>query len=113
MSEKEKSFAGSETLLVVSPKVKTEMCFHYRGSDDLINLIMFIGVRPFLNIDLSLQFKKMIVKADSFVFRNELGQVTKVLSSSEMEQKYEIRLASPYDVKWNNKLILKVPDKKK
>lgn len=107
MSEKPKSFAEASNIMVVSPKVKSELCLRFVDLNDLPALISFVGTSPTINPDMSLQFKKQTVKPGSYIFRNEYGEVTAVKSEKEMEASFELRADQAYTDKFANKVTVK------
>ena len=57
----QKEFATAKTSVVIKPKTKNELVMIYRGLQDLKSLILFVGSRPVLNADASIQYKKFII----------------------------------------------------
>lgn len=103
-------------LHLIQSKVKPELCFNYRGMEDIPDLIGFVGVSPTINPDLSLQVKKQTIKPGSFILRNEYGNITKVLTSDELEKSFEIRSSKPYSSEYaapGQKKSVKVVEVKK
>ena len=86
----QKEFATAKTSVVIKPKTKNELVMIYRGLQDLKSLILFVGSRPVLNADASIQYKKFIIADNSVVFRNGNGQVSKVMTFEEAENLYDI-----------------------
>jgi len=85
-----KTFETAKTSIVLKPKTKPEMAMVYRGLQDLKSLILFVGSKPVLNADATIQYRKHIVKDNSVIFRNANGQVSKILSFEEASKVYEI-----------------------
>ena len=71
-------------------KTRQEQALQYKGLENIASLIKFVGKPPALLSDLSLKYKKHIIKAGMYVFCDTLGNVTKVMSSSEFNALYEI-----------------------
>lgn len=83
-------FAEAKNCVALKPKSVAVTAFVYRDLSDLKNLILFVGNRPLINPDTSLQFKKQTVKENSVVMRNAYGEVTEVLSYDDAANKYDI-----------------------
>jgi len=96
--------ADTRQSLALKPKVVVVQAFHYRGFKDLKNLIQFVGSRPIINEDASLQFKKVIIPDNSIVFRNEYGAVVRVMSYDEANKMYEIGAQSDWKPEHANKV---------
>lgn len=78
-------------IVVIAPKVRLSTMFHYVGFEDVPNLIKFVGRSPVLNLDMSLQYKKVIIVPDSYVEVNGFGDVLKVIPAADLEKHYEVR----------------------
>ena len=72
-------------VLTVRYKSPEFLVLHYRGLQDLENLIKFVGKSPVINADMTLKYKKQVIKNDCYVFVNDYGDVTKVVSLSELK----------------------------
>lgn len=89
-------FENAATIAILKPKTKPFETFIYRGFDDLEKLIKYVGSRPALNPDLSLQFKKAIVKPNSVIIRNSFGEVVRVMTFEEAAENYDIAASSSF-----------------
>ena len=83
-------FKTAKSSVILKLKVIPVQALVYRGFEDLEKLIKFVGSRPVINADMTIQFKKTLVPANSVVFRNEFGEVTKVMSFDDAEKMYDI-----------------------
>lgn len=89
-TEQTNAFTNAKNVVALKPKSVAVQAFVYKSLNDLKALISFIGNRPLINPDTSLQFKKMTVKENSVVMRNSYGEVTEVLTFDEAQNKYDI-----------------------
>ena len=89
-------FEKVNTMTILKPKTTPIETFVYRGFDDLEKLIKYIGSRPTLNPDLSLQFKKAVVKPNSVLTRNAFGEVAQVMTFEEAAAKYDIAATTEF-----------------
>lgn len=78
-----------KNVLTVRYKSPEFLVFHYRDLQDLENLIKFVGKTPQINADMTLKYKKQIIKNDTYVFRNEYGDVTKIVTKDELKLGYD------------------------
>ena len=80
-------------ILVLKPKSPEVQAFVYENEMDQANLIAFVGKRPVLDIENGktvLLYRKNKIVPGSIVFRNEFGDVVKVLTIEEMENIYDV-----------------------
>lgn len=92
----ENPFEKVNTMTILKPKTTPIETFVYRGFDDLEKLIKYIGNRPTLNPDLSLQFKKAVVKPNSVITRNAFGEVSQVMTFEEAATRYDIAATTEF-----------------
>lgn len=90
-------FENVATIAILKPKTKPFETFIYRGFDDLEKLIKYVGSRPALNPDLSLQFKKAVIKPNSVIIRNSFGEVVRVMTFEEAAEQYDIAASAAFD----------------
>ena len=90
-------FENASTIAILKPKTKPFETFIYRGFDDLEKLIKYVGSRPALNPDLSLQFKKAVIKPNSVIIRNSFGEVVRVMTFEEAAEQYDIAASVTFD----------------
>jgi len=90
-------FENANTITILKPKTKPFETFIYRGFDDLEKLIKYVGARPTLNPDLSLQFKKTVVKPNSVLIRSAFGEVTRVMTFEEAAEQFDIAASAAFD----------------
>lgn len=83
-------FAEAKNCVAIKPKSVAVSAFVYKSLADLKNLILFVGNRPLINPDTSLQFKKMTVKENSVILRNAYGEVTTVMSFEDAANRFDI-----------------------
>ena len=100
-------FVNSKQSLVLKLKVVATQAFHYRNFSDLKTLIQFVGSRPVINEDASLQFKKVVVPDNSIVLRDEYGAVVRVMSYEEADKGFEIAAQSEWKAEHANKVKAK------
>jgi hypothetical protein len=97
------------SIVIIAPKVRLTTVFHYKGIEDIPNLIKFVGKAPIINLDMSLQFKKFIIVPDSYVEVNSFGDVVKVIPAGDLEKFYEVREVSEWIDAAENKVIERAP----
>ena len=89
-------FENAATIAILKPKTKPFETFNYKGFEDLEKLIRYIGSRPVLNSDLSLQYKKHTIKPGCLVIRNAFGEVARVMTYDEAQVQYDITASAPF-----------------
>ena len=104
----ENPFTSAKESIVITPKVTAEQVYHYKGFENLKNLIGFVGARPLINEDGSLQFRKVLIPENSIIFRNSLGQVTKVMNYESAGTMYDIVAQSDFLPEHKNVVVPKV-----
>ena len=80
-------------VLNLKPKAPEVLGFVYENATDLADLIAFVGKKPVVDVENGktiFMFRKHIIKDGSVVFRNEYGDVVKVMSIEEMETVYDV-----------------------
>lgn len=105
---KENVFTEAKQSLILKSKVVPVQAFVYKDFSDLENLIKFVGSRPLINGDMSIQFKKTIVPKNSVVMRNQYGEVMSALTFDQANNLYEIAAQSEFKPEHVNKVIDKV-----
>lgn len=93
----ELTFDNAKTMVILRPKSTPVEAIIYKGFDDLESLIGFVGARPALNPDLTMQFKKQVVKPGSVVTRNSFGEVVAVMTLEQASERFDIAASAPYD----------------
>lgn len=91
------TFETAKQMVILRPKSTPVEAIIYKGFDDLESLIGFVGSRPALNPDLTLQFKKQVVKPGSVVTRNSFGEVVAVMTLEQASERFDIAASAPYD----------------
>lgn len=89
-------------ILVLKPKAPEVQAFVYENETDLENLTRFVGKNPvidFLSGTKTVRFRKQEVKDGSIVFRNEFGDVVKVMTVEEAENIYDIEGEYDFTIK--------------
>lgn len=89
-------------ILVLKSKAPEVQAFVYENENDLAQLITFVGKKPVVDIENGktiFMFKKQVIKNGSIVFRNEYGDVIKVLTIEEMENIYDVENTSDFTTK--------------
>lgn len=89
-------------ILVLKPKAPEVQGFVYENEMDQANLIAFVGKRPVLDIENGktvLFYRKSKIIPGSIVFRNEYGDVVKVLTIEEAEAIYDIENTFDFTLK--------------
>ena len=104
----ENPFTSAKESIVITPKVTPERVYHYKGFENLKNLIGFVGARPLINEDGGLQFKKVLVPENSIIFRNSLRHVTKVMNYESAATMYDIAAQSDFLPEHKNVVVPKV-----
>ena len=104
---KENVFTEAKQSVILKSKVVPVQAFVYKDFNDLENLIKFVGSRPIINGDMTIQFKKTIVPKNSVVMRNQYGEVINVLSFDQANTAYEIAAQSEFKPEHINKVIAK------
>ena len=100
-------FEVAKQSVILKTKVIPTMAFIYRGFPDLENLIKFVGSRPMINGDMTLQFKKTIVPNNSVVLRNQYGEIVKVMTFADAADTYDIAAQSDFRPEDSNKVVAK------
>jgi len=100
-------FEVAKQSVILKTKVIPTMAFIYRGFPDLENLIKFVGSRPMINGDMTLQFKKTIVPNNSVVLRNQYGEIVKVMTFADAADTYDIAAQSDFRPEDSNKVVIK------
>jgi hypothetical protein len=100
-------FETAKSAVVLKPKSTPELCFIYRGMADLKNLIQFVGSRPIINEDMSIQIKKTVIPENSVIWRNPYGEVTKCMTFEQAFNSFEIAASNDFDSKFANKVLEK------
>lgn len=78
-------------ILSVRLKTKVQNIFHFVNmNESLKDLIKFVGKPPVIQADLSLKYKKHVIKDNSYIFLSESGEIMKVIGSEEFNNSYEI-----------------------
>jgi len=111
MPEKDENSAGN--LVVISPKVTDRVMFHYRGIEDLPDLIDFVGKPPVIHADKSLHFRKTEVTEGDYLEVNQYGEVTSVLTSENINKSFVLKARKPFTPDYKNKVIEKPKRTKK
>lgn len=106
-------FEDALTIAILKPKTKPFETFIYRGFDDLEKLIKYVGSRPALNPDLSLQFKKAVVKPNSVIIRNAFGEVVRVMTFKEAAEQYDIAASAAFDADRDSNKVQAKPAKER
>jgi hypothetical protein len=102
---KENVFTEAKQSVILKTKVVPVQAFVYKDFSDLENLIKFVGSRPLINGDMSIQFKKTIVPKNSVVMRNQYGEVISALTFDQANTLYEIAAQSEFKPEHVNKVI--------
>lgn len=97
-----------KNIILIRPKTIEQIGFCYGGFEDLPALIKFVGSAPTINIDLTLNFKKVNVKIHDIVFRNYFGEVTHTTTEDKLNEGYEIVNTLDYAPEYDNKVTPKV-----
>jgi hypothetical protein len=105
---KENVFTEAKQSVILKTKVVPVQAFVYKDFSDLENLIKFVGSRPLINGDMSIQFKKTIVPKNSVVMRNQYGEVMSALTFDQANTLYVIAAQSEFKPEHVNKVIDKV-----
>jgi hypothetical protein len=100
-------------VLKIAPMVSEKLVFNYTGLIDLPNLIRFVGKTPLINSDMSLQFKKQIVKAGDTLEVNSFGEVIKIYSQDELKASWELKGVMDFSDEHVNKIREKPPQVRK
>jgi hypothetical protein len=100
-------FETSKNAVILKTKVVPEMAYIYRGFNDLKNLILFVGSKPMINGDMSLQFRKVVVPENSVVMRNKYGEIVRVLTFEQAALLYDIAAQSDFRPEDENKVVAK------
>lgn len=84
-----------ENLVSIKPKTIEQIGFVYNGTEDLPNLIKFVGKSPTLEISkttgqLEVCYRKTVIKEGTVVFRNSFGEVTHTLTPEQIAEKFEV-----------------------
>lgn len=101
-------------VLNLRPKAPEVLTFVYENESDLGNLIAFVGKKPVVDIEAGkpvFMYRKHKIKNGSVVFRNEYGDVTKVMTLAEMEEIYEVENTFDYTGKAHANVV-KAKEKK-
>ncbi|HUS49611.1 MAG TPA: hypothetical protein VMZ91_05565 [Candidatus Paceibacterota bacterium] len=99
-------------LVVISPKVSEKVMFNYSSISDLPDLIKFVGKPPVIHPDLSLHFRKAVVKEGDYIESNVYGEVVNVLSEEIISKSFVLKARKPFSSEYANKVIEKPARKK-
>lgn len=91
------TFETANSMVILRPKTTPVVALIYKGFEDLEKLIGFVGSKPVLNTDMSIQFKKTLVKPNSVIMRNSFGEVVKVMTLAEASEQYDIAASAVYN----------------
>jgi len=94
-------------MVVISPKVSDKVMFNYRGIEDLPNLIGFVGKAPVIQTDLSLHFRKQVVKPGDFIEVNQYGEVVTVFNEDIIKKSFVVKARKNYSDEFKNTIIAK------
>lgn len=86
-------------VLVLKPKSTAIVGFVYENANDLANLIAFVGKKPVVDVEKGepvFMYRKHVIKNGSVVFRNEYGDVVKVLPIAEIENVYDVSATNDF-----------------
>lgn len=95
-------------ILVLKPKAPEVQVFVYENENDLAQLISFVGKKPTVDVENGkpiFMFRKQVIKNGSIVFRNEFGDVVRVLSIEEMESLYDVENTYDYTIKAHGNVV--------
>lgn len=101
-------------VFAIRPKPQaTRKVFFYEGLQDIPQLIAFVGARPAITPDLTLQFKKVTLKEKSYIEVNQYGEIISVLNEEQITNLFEVQGSAPFDPsKDTNKVIEKTKTSK-
>lgn len=95
-------------ILVLKPKSPEVQAFVYENENDLAHLISFVGKKPTVDIENGkpiFMFRKQVIKNGSIVFRNQFGDVVKVLTIEEMENIYDVENTYDFTAKAHGNVV--------
>ena len=99
-----------KNVVILKPKAPEVVAFYYATSEDLANLIAFVGKSPTVDIDNGVpvyKFRKHVVAPGSVVFRNEYGDITKVSTIKEVTEMYDTIQEHDFKAEHANKVQTK------
>lgn len=112
----EKKIIENGCVGVVAPKVSTEVCFKYSETNDLKNLISFVGVKPSIDInakgEIVPKFKKIEVPLNSYVFRNIFGEI-RIMNESDFNKNFVVDASHTFTASDKNEVKAKEVKEKK
>lgn len=104
----ENPFETAKQALIVKPKTISIEAFNYKGSDDLKNLIDFVGTKPKAEVNeagtIVLSFKKWTIVPNRIIFRNSYGEVVRAMTYAEAAEAYDISGQNDFSAVLKNKV---------
>lgn len=97
-----------KNIILVRPKTVEQFGFLYGGFNDLPALIKFVGKTPTINQDMTISFKKVVVKIGDVVFRNSFGEVTNTMTEDKVKENFEVVKTLDFAPEYDNKVTEKV-----
>lgn len=91
-----------KNVVILKPKAPEVVAFAYAGTEDLANLIAFVGKNPTVSVQNGnpvYTFRRHAVSVGDVVFRNEYGDVTKVMKGSDVSKVYDVLQEHDFDFK--------------
>jgi hypothetical protein len=87
------NFENCKSNVILKVKVIPKPAFVYRTSNDLENLIKFVGSDPKVKIEsgkLVMYYGKFVIKDNTVILLSEVGKVSQILNLVEADNLYEI-----------------------
>ena len=83
-------FDATKNLFEVKRRIEPKRVFWFKGFNELPQLIKVVGQKPLINEDLSLKFKKHVVKENDFIIFDGNSQIESVQPLSTMEILFDV-----------------------